>query len=112
MIIIMFNQLNFFPDPEKKPASDEFASCWGKSTSEKDRPSLASKKSTPAKSTAKVAKPFRMTAETACDMVVCGECLKPRCMYSKRKLTKFIEQIRLSLFYNRNVTPLRKSSHK
>ena len=29
-----------------------------------------------------------MTAETVCDMVVCGECLKPRCMYLKRKLTK------------------------
>ncbi len=29
-----------------------------------------------------------MTAETVCDVLVCGECLKPRCFYSKRKLTK------------------------
>ncbi len=38
--------------------------------------------------TAKVSKSFRMTAETVCDVLVCGECLKPRCVYSKRKLTK------------------------
>ncbi len=87
----VFDKLNFFPDPERKPASNsynEFESSWGKSTSEKDRPSLASRKSTPTKSTAKVSKSFRMTAETVCDVLVCGECLKPRCVYSKRKLTK------------------------
>lgn len=33
-------------------------------------------------------KPFWMTAETVCDLVVCGECLNPRRVYSKRKLTK------------------------
>ncbi len=87
----VFDKLNFFPDPERKPASNsynEFESSWGKSTSEKDRPSLASRKLTPTKSTAKVSKSFHMTAETVCDVLVCGECLKPRCVYSKRKLTK------------------------
>ena len=57
----------------------------GLPSSEKERPSLASKKSTSKKSTVK---PFQMTAETLCDLVVCGECLKPRCLYSKRKLTR------------------------
>ena len=29
-----------------------------------------------------------MTEEMVCDILICGECLKPRCVYSQRKLTK------------------------
>ena len=80
-----FSRLNFFPDPMKKPASDSYLSfeeVWGKETSEKDRPSL-----TPPKNVKeKPKKPFRMTAETVCDYVVCMECLKPRCLYSSKRL--------------------------
>ena len=31
-------------------------------------------------------KPFRIATETVCDAVVCTECLKPRCIYSIRRL--------------------------
>ena len=81
-----FSRLNFFPDPMKKPASDSYLSfeeVWGKETSEKDRPSCTP----PKKPKEKPKKPFRMTAETVCDYVVCMECLKPRCVYSSKRLT-------------------------
>ena len=80
----------------KKPATDsyqDFLALWGTSTSEKDRPSLSSsKKAKEAKEKPK--KPFRMTAETVCSIVYCSECLKPRCVYSSRKLTN-VEQAEL-----------------
>ena len=82
----VFEKLSLFPDPMKKTASEsykDFTEVWGKTTSESDRPSLSLKKSKE-----KSAKPFRMTAETVCDVIVCGECLKPRCVYSKKKLSK------------------------
>ncbi len=82
----VFERLKIFPDPIKKVASDsyeDFSDVYGKLTTEKDRPSLAKNihKEKPTK-------PFRMTAETVCDVVVCGYCLKPRCVYSKRKLNQ------------------------
>lgn len=81
-----FEKLSFFPDPTKKLGSDsylEFKEVWGKSTTEKDRPSISTKKGKE-----KPKKPFLMTAETVCDLIVCGECLKPRCVNSIGKLTK------------------------
>ena len=78
-----FSRLNFFPDPMKKPASDSYLSfedVWGKETSKKDRPSCTP----PKKPKEKPKKPFRMTAETVSDYVVC---LKPRCVYSSKRLT-------------------------
>ena len=83
----IFENLKVFPDPVKKTGSDryeDFSDVYGKTTTEKDRPSLSQAK----KSKEKPKRPFRMTAETVCDVLVCGECLKPRCLYSKRKLSR------------------------
>lgn len=80
----IFQKLKTFPDPIKSPSSDsfrDFADVYGKTTSEKDRPSLLQQKEKPKK-------PFRMSAETVCDVLVCGDCLKPRCLYAKRKLSR------------------------
>ena len=79
-------QLKVFPDPVKKVGSDkyeDFSAVYGKSTAENDRPSFSHKKTKE-----KPKKPFRMTAETVCSIIICGECLKPRCFYSARKLSR------------------------
>ena len=84
---IVCAKLSFFPDPLKKSASNsyqDFSDIWGKNTSEKDRPSLASSK----KGKEKVKILFRISAETVCDILICDVCLKPRCVYSRRRLTK------------------------
>jgi hypothetical protein len=85
----VFERLSVFPDSVKKVGSDH---VFGKSTTEKDRPSLSG--SAKKKSAGKPSKPFRMTSETVCDVLVCGDCLKPRCLYSQRKLIQS-EQIQL-----------------
>lgn len=74
---IVCAKLSFFPDPLKKSASDsyqDFSDIWGKNTSKKDRPSLASSK----KGKEKVKILFRMSAETVCDILICDVCLKSR----------------------------------
>lgn len=90
----VFERLKVFPDLVKKVGSDryeDFTDVYGKSTTEKDRPSF----SLPQKSTKeKPKKTFRMTAETVCSIMICGECLKPRCFDSARKLSRS-EQIEL-----------------
>ncbi len=82
----IFQQLCAFPDPMKANGSSEsylpFENVYGKPTSEIFRPSLKSKPTTSSE------KPFRLAAETVTDAVVCGECLKPRCVYSIRRLTR------------------------
>lgn len=81
----IFQQLHFFPDPMKVKDSSEsflpFKSVYGNATSEKFRPSLKLQPTTSEK-------PFRLAGETVTDAVVCGECLKPRCVYSIRRLTQ------------------------
>lgn len=32
--------------------------------------------------------PFRLSGETVRNIVICGECLKPRCVYAQRMLSK------------------------
>ena len=58
----IFENLKVFPDPVKKTGSDryeDFSDVYGKTTTEKDRPSLSQAK----KSKEKPKKPFRITAE-------------------------------------------------
>ena len=66
----IFQQLHPFPDPMKATENSEsylpFHSVYGKETSEKFRPSLKSVPPTTSE------KPFRCTAETVADAVVCG----------------------------------------
>ena len=81
----VFERLKVFPDPVKKVGSDsyeDFSDVYGKATFEKDRPSLLPQK-TSDKTKEKPKKPYRMTAETVYDVLVCGKCLKPRYLYSK-----------------------------
>ena len=82
----VFAQLHRFPDPVKKHNSEsyeDFHDVWSKDTTEKDRPSFVTKKS------ADVNQPsFRKSSETLRDLVICGECLKVRCVYSAKALTK------------------------
>lgn len=80
----VFLQLHHFPDPLRKLNSEsymDFHDVWGTSTTEKDRPSLATKKS-PDQS------PIRKSGEAVRELVICGECLKVRCVYSAKTLTK------------------------
>ena len=69
----VFQQLSPFPDPMKVSENSEsylsFDNVYGKTTSEKFRPSLKSRLSSTSD------KPFRLAAETVADAVVCGECL-------------------------------------
>ena len=93
----VFEKLNVFPDPIKKADSDsyeDFCDIFGKTTSEKDRPSLSQSRKKKSKEN-KPTKPFRMTCETVYGVLICGDCLKPRCLYSKRKLIRS-EQIELT----------------
>ena len=72
----VFKQLKVFPDPVKKVGSgkyEDFSDVYGNSTTEKDRPSFSQPKKANEK---KPTKPFRMSAETVCDILICGECLK------------------------------------
>lgn len=88
----VFKKLKAFPDPMKKVGSDryeDFNDIYGKPTTEKYLPSVSQQKLKE-----KPKKPFRMTAETVCSIMICGECLKPRCFYSSRKLSRS-EQIEL-----------------
>ena len=84
----IFQQLCAFPDPMKVNDVSEsylaFDAVYGKPTSEKFRP----KSKSPASAQKPAQKPFRLAAETVIDAVVCGECLKPRCVYSVRRLTQ------------------------
>ena len=85
----VFCELHFFPDPLRKPNSDsykEFQDVWGEPTSEGDLPSLKTNKSQSQGS-------FRLSGEKVRYVLTCGECLKPRCVYSARALTK--QQLRL-----------------
>ena len=76
-----------------KPAADsyqDFLALWGTSTSEENRQSLSSSK----KAKEGKEKPKK---PTVCSIVYCIECLKPRCVYSSRKLTN-VEQAELQRY--------------
>jgi len=76
----VFEQLHHFPDPVPDKDSDSYQSfdmIYGNKTLEKFRPSLMSKKPSA---------PFRLSGETVQNIVICSECLKPRCVYAQRML--------------------------
>ena len=84
-----FQQLHPFPDPEVSPSNKEhyrsFADSWGRTTSEKDRPSFSQSSD---RSTCQLeGVDFALTREKVRDFVHCEECLKPRCIFSNRALT-------------------------
>ena len=80
----VFQQLHRFPDPMKATEGSDsyisFDNIYGEVTTEKHRPSIKAKPCTSDN------KPFCIATETVCDAVVCAECLKPRCIYSIRRL--------------------------
>ena len=78
----VFEQLHHFPDPVPDQDSDSYQSLdkiYGTKTSEMFQPSLINKKPSA---------PFRLSGETVRNIVICGECLKPRCVYAQRMLSK------------------------
>ena len=77
----VFCQLHSFPHPIPEPGSNsykDFHSAYGTATTEKYRPSLVQKKQDA---------PFRLAGETVRSIVICGECLKPRCLYASKALS-------------------------
>ena len=81
----VFATLHQFPDPMKASSGDsfkEFQEVWGTTTTERDRPSYKPPKSSGGKSA------FRKSGETVRELVICGECLKPRCVYAAKSFTK------------------------
>ena len=83
MPIEIFNSLHHLPDPI--PADDEhyksFSSVYGTLKTEKHRPTLLKE----IKKAHGI--PFSPNAQTARDILLCVECLKPRVVYSKYLLT-------------------------
>ena len=84
-----FQALHQFPDPIKRADQSHykpFEEVWGKETTEKDRPSLSSGKSS---HTCLEGVSFNAKAETETVLAIltCGECSKPRCLHSVKKLT-------------------------
>ena len=80
-------ELKQFPDPVKEPDGSHykpFSDIWGSVTTEKDRPSLSSRKSG---STSLEGVSFTAKAETVRAVIVCDECDKPRCLHAAKKLT-------------------------
>lgn len=87
----VFSELHQFPDPIRKPASESykaFEDIWGEKTTEKDRPSLIAKN--PEEKSA-----FQKSGESVRDLVVCGECLKSRCVYAAKALTS-VQRLKLT----------------
>ncbi len=78
----VFQTLHRFPDPVPESDTDsyqDFQTIYGKTTSEKFLPSQINKKATA---------PFRLSGETVRNIVICGECLRPRCVYARKLLSK------------------------
>lgn len=82
-----FAQLSFVPLPRLQEANKDkytsFDEVYGKDPNECDRPSL---KKSPSADTDKAHKAILVNAKVRA-VICCGECLKPRCIYSKAKLT-------------------------
>ena len=82
----VFATIHNLPDPHKDPSSEHykaFNNMYGAMTTEQDRPSLqsASKQSH--------GLPFSLSAQTCrnvAEIVCCGECLRPRVLYSQKKV--------------------------
>ena len=85
----VFKQLCHLPDPV--PDTDmhykSFTSLYGTLTTEKHLPSLKSK----GKSSHGI--PFSLNSHTARVLILCSECLRPRVVYSQRKLSVLEETV-------------------
>ncbi|XP_019632046.1 PREDICTED: uncharacterized protein LOC109475723 [Branchiostoma belcheri] len=82
----VFDTLSFLPDPMLDPSGEHylsFAELYGKPTTEADRPSL--KQPTQKSETDKKRKQLLVAAKVR-DVISCGECRKPRCIYAASKL--------------------------
>ena len=81
---INFDDFRHIPDPVANGEHyKSFEEVYGSMTTEKDCPSL--------KTTGKRSHgmPFSPSAQTARTLVLCSECLKPRVVYSRQRLTIF-----------------------
>ena len=81
----VFKDLCHLPDPV--PADEmHFIDLYGTLTSERHRPSCKSK---PGRSSHGI--PFSPNAQTARELILCSECLRPRVIYAQRKLSHYDE---------------------
>ena len=84
----VFSTLAFLPDPVPDPDNEEhykkFDDLYGTHTSEKHRPSL---KDGSKQSHGMPFSPSGQTAANVGELILCSECLRPRVMYSQRKLS-------------------------
>ena len=85
----IFKELHHLPDPTPDDPLHykSFGDLYGTLTTEKHRPSVKNKSGRLAHGI-----PFTPNAQTARDLVLCSECLKPRVVYSQRKLS-IVEEI-------------------
>ena len=80
----IFQELCHIPDPVEDDDQQHykpFSSVYGTLTTEKDRPS------TKCEGKKSHGLPFSPSSQTARSLIVCSECLRPRVLYSQRKLS-------------------------
>ena len=94
-------ELHHIPDPmpENSLHYKSFTDLYGALTTEQHRPTLQNKSTGLSHGI-----PFSPNAQTARELIFCSECLKPRVIYSQRKLTVLEEGVLLrtieGLFYS------------
>ncbi len=87
----VFKELHHLPDPvpENSLHYKSFSDLYGTLTTEQHRPTLKNKNA----SSSSHGIPFSPNAQTARELILCSECLKPRVIYSQRKLSIFDESV-------------------
>lgn len=75
--------------PENSLHYKSFSDLYGTLTTEQHRPTLKNKNA----SSSSHGIPFSPNAQTARELILCSECLKPRVIYSQRKLSIFDESV-------------------
>lgn len=80
----VFKELHHLPDPvpENSLHYKSFSDLYGTLTTEQHRPTLKNKSASSSHGI-----PFSPNAQTARELILCSECLKPRVIYSQRKLS-------------------------
>ena len=101
----IFTNLSFLPLPRldsRKDHYQEFSSVFGKPLSEENRPSLSQNFSSEGSRIDKERKAILVSAKVR-GAIVCSECYKPQCIYSKAKLSQsestLVSQLKDSRLY-------------
>ena len=105
----VFSTLTFLPLPLLEKSTNEhyqkYSDLYGQVPSEVGRTSLVPTPSEESKQLDKGRKSLLVCGKVRC-IVTCGECYKPRCVYSQAKLIMHEKPAKLQVLKNRTYTPV------